>query len=77
MYLLSFEEPLGMVKTGEDHALIGMMNRSEKSLKWEAIFPLAKKFGQYLPGPLGENFRGVHEWKKVGLYLADLGLLLF
>ncbi len=53
-----------MMKTSDDHFLIGMMNRIEKSLKWEAIFPLAKKFGQYVPSLLGENFRGVHKWKK-------------
>jgi hypothetical protein len=64
MNLLSFEELLGMMKTSDDHFLIGMMNRIEKSLKWEAIFPLAKKFGQYVPSLLGENFRGVHKWKK-------------
>ncbi|PCD22332.1 hypothetical protein AU210_016121 [Fusarium oxysporum f. sp. radicis-cucumerinum] len=64
IYLLSFEEPLGMMKSGKDHVLMQWVDETTASLIVAVALPFTRKFLHYLPGSLGERFRAVHKCKK-------------
>lgn len=66
VYLLSFEEPLRMMKTGEEHRLMHLANRTAASLVIAVILPFTRQFLYRIPGRMFDDFRAVHEWKQVG-----------
>lgn len=72
IYLLSFEEPLGMMKSGKDHVLMQWVDETTASLIVAVALPFTRKFLHYLPGSLGERFRAVHKCKKVSKQLFHL-----
>ncbi|KUL81462.1 hypothetical protein ZTR_09860 [Talaromyces verruculosus] len=64
VYLLSFEEPLGMMKTGEEHHLMHLANRTAATLTVSVILPFTRPFLYRIPGRMFNDFRAVHEWKQ-------------
>ncbi|KAG2416045.1 hypothetical protein HFD88_007237 [Aspergillus terreus] len=64
VYLLSFEEPLRMIKTGEEHRLMHLANRTAASLVIAVVLPFTRRFLYRIPGRMFDDFRAVHEWKQ-------------
>jgi hypothetical protein len=65
VYLLSFEEPLGMIESGNEHVLMHWMEETTASLIIAVLVPLARKTFYRMPGAWADKYRAVHKTKKV------------
>ncbi|KAL3464931.1 cytochrome P450 [Aspergillus heterothallicus] len=64
VYLLSFEEPLGMIESGNEHVLMHWMEETTASLIIAVLVPLARKTFYRMPGAWADKYRAVHKTKK-------------
>ncbi|KAL6702809.1 hypothetical protein ACN47E_000895 [Coniothyrium glycines] len=69
VYRLLFGEDPKSLESGGEHRVLSYLRAWRPIFIYKEFWPQLEKYGIYLPGGLGDNFRKVKEWKE---YSVDL-----
>ncbi|KAK6386987.1 hypothetical protein LTS17_000252 [Exophiala oligosperma] len=69
VYHLMFDQDAGSLKAGEPSPVMAWLRAWRPMFIYKEIVPQLEQWGVYVPGPIGDNFRRVRDWKNYSVEL--------